>query len=322
MAEQVWFWQRIVSAHMAELAKPLAKGREVIYVAERALSASRAATGWIDTGLGEAQLCFTPDAERARALALSATPSSIHICKGLRGNGLMGVASSDLARRLLRRWGVMETIEDLGWKGRRGRLEYRRLLLKEECLREGKLASGSTTPDWLVAKGIARMRIFLFAYFLPEGAAYDHARKERGPVPALLEGQMIHCERVDLLIDVMTTLARNSAMLAIVGLKTPESELRQRGKKRGLNIRRLYTKLMVDVYGIMVWADCLVIPSRHDGWGAAVSEAKRREPSRSALMPAALTCSYARAMRAVSLPPARCSRRETSLSQSRSGEPT
>src|SRR5262245_31851210 len=118
LAEPVWFWQRIVSPHMAGLAEALAaQGRPVTYVAEREMSADRAAQGWRPPTLGLAQLHFAPDADAVTKLVAAAPLGSIHVCQGLRGNGLVSLAQQALAGRGLRQWVIMETVDDSGWRG-------------------------------------------------------------------------------------------------------------------------------------------------------------------------------------------------------------
>ncbi len=129
MADPVYFWQRIVSPHMAGLAAAMAAaGRDVTYVAERTLSADRAAQGWQVPSLGQAKLELAPDEAAVRRLVKAAPAESVHICQGLRNNQLVGIAQSALASRGLRQWVIMETVDDRGWRGVVKRLEYRRLL--------------------------------------------------------------------------------------------------------------------------------------------------------------------------------------------------
>src|SRR5690606_16647918 len=129
MANPVWFWQRIVSPHMAVLASALAaRGRAVTYVAERERSADRSAQGWIAPSLAKAKLCLTPSIDEVRRAVHAAPADSIHICQGLRGNGLIGEAQKLLAARGLCQWAILEAIEDSGWHGILKRMEYRRLI--------------------------------------------------------------------------------------------------------------------------------------------------------------------------------------------------
>src|SRR5262245_4902712 len=130
MADPVWFWQDVVSPHMAGLADAIAaRGRPVTYVAEQPMSAERAALGWEAPLLHAARVCFAPDANAVAELAAEAPKDSIHICQGLRGSALIGLARKALARRSLRQWVIMETVQENGWAmSHVKRLEYRRLV--------------------------------------------------------------------------------------------------------------------------------------------------------------------------------------------------
>ena len=128
MSEPVWFWQKMISPHMAALAAELAgRGRDVVYVAEEPMSANRQAQGWRAPDPGPARLCFAPTADAVRDLVRSAPGDAVHLCQGLRNNGLAAIAQRTLAARGLRQWVVMETVDDIGWRGVLKRLEYRRL---------------------------------------------------------------------------------------------------------------------------------------------------------------------------------------------------
>jgi glycosyltransferase involved in cell wall biosynthesis len=274
MAEPVWFWQRIVSPHMAALAKALAaQNRDVVYVAERAMSADRAQMGWTEPDLGGAVLHVAPDACAARALAISAPRDSIHICQGLRGNGVVGAASGVLARRSLRCWIIMETVDNRGWKGWLRRLEYRRLVLMNRRRLEGILATGHETLDWLVARGMPRARVFPFTYFLSQPIVAEYPEPNSRPFQVIFVGQLIKRKGVDLLIDAMAALEPGSAQLTILGSGPLEAKLRTLSKSSGLSVRWLGTVPITEVPRYMAQADCLVLPSRHDGWGAVASEA-------------------------------------------------
>lgn len=274
MANPVWFWQRIVSPHMAGLAAALAAtDREVTYVAERPMSDDRAAMGWTPPDLGGARLFFCPDAAAVRRLVAEAPETSIHICQGLRGNGLVGVASDALARRGLRRWIVMETVEDGDWRGLLRRLAYRRLIRSQRSRIEGILATGHTTPDWLAARGMPRERIFPFTYFLPVPASISLEPAASAGFRILYVGSLIELKRVDLLIDAVAALGDASVELAVVGTGPLEETLSRRASGHGLPVRWLGRKDMSEIPTLMAGADCLVLPSRYDGWGAVVSEA-------------------------------------------------
>lgn len=276
MPRAVWFWQRIVSPHMAGLASALAgRGLEVTYVAERPMSADRAAQGWGAPDLGGARLVYARDAAAASRLARSAPADSLHICQGLRGNGVVATAQAVLAKRGLTQWVVMETVENTGWRGLVRRLEYRRLIASRRKAVTGYLATGHETPGWLMARGAPVERVFPFAYFLSD----DIGRTPPPPRPVsgfriLFVGQFIERKRLDLLIQAVAALGRDDVELQVIG-SGPQEEALRRLATDALGSRLRWTGRVpsVDVPSHMAQADLLVLPSRHDGWGAVVSEA-------------------------------------------------
>lgn len=272
----IYFWQRIVSPHMAGLAAAVAaQGHKVFYTAEQSMSPERAQQGWHIPDLSPAQLRLTPDSSAVTALVAAAPPNSIHICQGFRGNGLVGLARRELAARGLRQWVIMETVEDRGWRGLLRRLEYRRLIGQWRSRIEGVLATGHATPDWLVARGMPAERVFPFAYYLPDRPGeMAHTYDADMPFRFLFVGQLIELKRVGLLLDALSALKDATFELAIVGSGPLEAALQAAAnEKLSGRVRLLGQRPMSEIPVLMAEADCLVLPSRHDGWGAVVSEA-------------------------------------------------
>lgn len=279
MAEPVWFWQTMVSPHMAGLAGALAaQGREVTYVASEPLSAERAALGWQVPYLGAAGLLFAPDRAAVEALVAGAPAKSVHICQGLRGNGLVRHAQRALALRGLSQWVVMETVEERGrlsaWAKR---LEYRRLILCWRSRLAGILATGHRTPEWLAQRGMPPERVFPFAYFLtdvPMSSVHALPRSARR-YRVLFVGAFVELKRLDHVVEALAALAGMADVeLWVAGSGPLEAEWRALAEGRLPNrvcwLGRLPSH---EVSGVMSEADCLVLPSRHDGWGAVISEA-------------------------------------------------
>lgn len=266
----IYFWQRIVSPHMAGLVAALAQQEcDVVYVAERSMSEDRARQGWIPPNLGGARLKLASTGAAVSALVKAASADSIHICQGIRNNGLVGEGQRGLARRGLRQWIVMETVEDAGWRGILKRLEYRRLFAQSRKRIEGVLATGWRTPDWVMARGVAAERVFPFAYFLPRHAASvvrDQETSER--FRFIFVGQFIERKRLDLLISALATLKRTDAELVVIGSGPLESEWKAAAKiALSGRVNWIGRLPMHEVSQQMAKADCLVLPSRYDGWG-------------------------------------------------------
>jgi hypothetical protein len=131
LSRAIWFWQTIVSPHMAGLAAALARqGCEVVYVAERSMTEDRRSQGWTLPDLGSARLELAPTTGAVHALAKTAPVDSTHICQGIRASGWVREAQRALAARGLRQWVLLETVDDTGCRGILKRLEYRRLFMQ------------------------------------------------------------------------------------------------------------------------------------------------------------------------------------------------
>lgn len=273
---EVWIWQSVVSPHVAGLASALAENcRKVVYLAEQAMSDERARQGWAPSSVGPARLELVPTEAAVRAVVDCAPADSIHLCQGIRSNGLVGAAQRELASRQFRQWVVMETVDDSGWRGIVKRLEYARLFRTRRRMLQGVLATGWRTPGWVVARGMPPERVFPFAYFLQQSVMREASREREAELfRFLFVGQLIARKQVGLLIEALGLLSTNDFELVIAG-DGPCGQDWQRLAEARIpgQIRWLGRVPMAEVSEWMALADCLVLPSRHDGWGAVVSEA-------------------------------------------------
>ncbi|MBS1158790.1 MAG: hypothetical protein H6R15_1209 [Proteobacteria bacterium] len=274
----IWFWQRIVSPHMALLALALVKeGCHVTYVAERPMSVDREAQGWKVPPLPGVQLHYVANSTDVFSLVSKAPKYATHLCQGIRANGGVGIVQRELARCGCSFWVVMEMMDDPGLAGAAKRLLYRALFARRRKHLHGILAIGKETPQWVAGRGVSSEQIFPFTYFLEEVGANKHL----SPLPDgvfrfLFVGQFIPRKRLDLLIDALGELGEElpEFRLQIIGSGPLENELRAKGERLlGRKLEWLGRQTMKEVHAHMAWADCLVLPSRHDGWGAVVSEA-------------------------------------------------
>ena len=272
----IYVWQRIISPHMAGLASALAEqGRQVVYAAERPMSDERARQGWAPPALGAAGLQLVPSVDAVRAVVDAAPPDSIHLCQGIRENGLVGIAQRELERRGLSQWVVMETVDDEGVQGMLKRPLYAALVRRWRRKLTGVLATGLRTPDWVVARGMPRDRVFPFAYFLPGRPFPLVAGPNEGrPYRIVFAGQLIARKQVDQLIAAVARIESRDVELVVIGRGPLEHELR--AQATALIPGRVHWAGQLPMEAVpqeLANADCLVLPSRHDGWGAVVSEA-------------------------------------------------
>lgn len=272
----VWFWQRIVSPHMAGLAVALAqRGCAVTYVAEQPMSTDRAKLGWTVPLLPGVDLIYVDCRRAVDKLACKAPVQAIHICQGIRANGLVRTAQRVLADRGSPQWVVMETVNDALWYGQIKRMEYNRLFHSRREALQGVLATGHCTAAWVTARGMPTDSVFSFAYFLPDNKL-TQAKQQRDPGPYrfIFVGQLIPRKRVDWLISALAHLKDKSFELWVVGDGPAQTTLRTLAANvLGNQVRWLGQLPLAEVQAIMAQADCLVLPSVHDGWGAVASEA-------------------------------------------------
>lgn len=274
---QIWFWQTVISPHVAGLAKSLADaGHSVTFLAEREMSPARRAQGWSIPSLGSSCIVVLRDTKEAVQLARNSPPDTVHICQGIRGNGLVAPVQKALKSLRRKQFVLMETVDESGWLGFIKRAVYKRLFHRLSPHLAGVLASGSNTRDWVVKRGVPAHKVFSFAYFLPETAAKPITRKyaDSHRYRVLFVGRFIECKRLDLLISAISRLESENVELAVVGSGPLENQLKQFAEDALPGRVEWIGRLPMDDVGIqMAQADCLVLPSRHDGWGAVVSEA-------------------------------------------------
>lgn len=262
---------------MANLAKSLSDiGHSVTFVAEREMSAERAAQGWAVPDVGLSKIFLAPDKETAVSLAHKTSETSVHICQGVRANGVVGAAQKALKEIGRKQFVIMETVDDSGWRGLLKRGVYRYFFHKLSPHLLGVLANGANTRDWVIKRGVPARKVFPFAYFLPETTRNAGTRQRLGSdtYRILFVGQFIELKRLDLLIKAISHLEPEKVDLAVVGSGPLEQYLKNLAEDTLPGQVDWVGSLSIEeVRGQMAQADCLVLPSRHDGWGAVVSEA-------------------------------------------------
>lgn len=276
----IWFWQQMVSPHIVALADSLAcAGFDVTFVANEKISEGRAKQGWVVPKLEKVKIHIAKDQLAISNKILSAPKNSIHICQGFRGNGLVHDARKMIHKCGLRQWVIMEGVDDYGFLGLIKRIVYRILFFLNKKKVDGVLAIGERTADWIIKQGFPRDKVFTFAYFLK-----DHLESQEDVISISIEkprpfrfvyvGQLIERKCVDLLISSVAALEKSDIELWVFGGGAMESSLRDLASQKLPNQVRWFGILsMPEVRSSITKTDCLVLPSRHDGWGAVVSEA-------------------------------------------------
>mgnify|MGYP001173392147 FL=1 len=271
----IYFWQQMITPHIASLALRLSKnGHNIVYVAETSLSTQRVELGWEIPEMGKINVYYAKNYQTAKSILFSAPADSIHICQGIRNNGIITYVQKLLRKNKLRQWVIMETINDSGFFGLIKRALYRFLILLYRKDIEIILAIGWKTPGWLVRHGFDAEKIFPFTYFLSQSSELSFNTKDISkPFRFIFVGGLVPGKKLNLLILALSKIKDHSFELVIIGDGPCKKSWQQYANKLIPNCS--YWKgiiKMSDVPKNLSDANCLVLPSIHDGWGAVVSE--------------------------------------------------
>ncbi|MCB1356423.1 MAG: glycosyltransferase family 4 protein [Maritimibacter sp.] len=268
------FWQRMLTPHMTELAREVARlGVDVHFVAEEALSEERRAMGWVAGDLAAVALHVVTSPGEARALVDRLPAGAVHITSGVRANGLVADAQKRIRALGRRHYPIMEKVDLRGRAGRIKPLVYAARFQAISRSLEGMLCIGEGTDAWVAKRAPRSLNVFPFAYFL-QGTRGDRRARAAGRFRFVYVGGLIERKRVDLLVEALAALADRPFALEVVGDGPTRAMLEDMTADR-LSGRVTFrgTLAMGEAVERIKAADCLVLPSDHDGYGAVVSEA-------------------------------------------------
>lgn len=260
---------------------------DVKWVLETPLTENRTSMGWPEVSADMVEMIESPDENRIKELVSARTGATLHVMGGVLGVRMMRKAFLSAPRgsriiflneppvpqemdvvgktNLNRRFGKV-----LPLAHRLMRLFYFRKVVAVLGIGQGGVEAYSSF-GW-------GTKVFPYGYF-PEGPGADFVVKEPvGAFKIVYLGGFGHRKGSDLLIDAMGHLKAGDWHLEMIGDGESRSELEQRTGELGIEEK-------VDYLGFKPWAeamdriaaaDLVVVPSRHDGWGAVVGEALMR----------------------------------------------
>ncbi|MDA9133292.1 glycosyltransferase, partial [Alphaproteobacteria bacterium] len=206
-----------------------------------------------------------------------APDDSIHLCQGLRGNGLVRYAQKLLRQRKLSQIPMMESLEQDGFRGFLRKCLYGFLFLYWGDSYLCVLAIGKSTKQWLVNRGVSPHSIYDFSYFLNDEISLtepaDEALLSKRKFRFIFVGQFVPRKQLDVLIYALAELEPDTFELWVIGSGPLENHLFELAQRQlGNSVVWCGKQDINNVPGLIAQADCLVLPSWHDGWGAVVSE--------------------------------------------------
>ena len=276
---RIVFWQNILSPHWSATIRALAeRTREVVLVAAEGMSADRKTQGWDIPNFGRRQIVLSPTRADIRDIVHNGDGGSVHLIGGMRWTA-MGDAVIRQCLRASARFGIIsEAANDAGWKGLLRRVRY-----GGERIRAGRrfdfiLAMGQLGVCWFRRCGYDAQRVFPYAYVTESAATPSDDRSASGAYRILFLGQVVPRKGLDILCRSLGQLQETNWTLTVVGDGPQRSQLQALAKQLRIASRIQWQGTLANraAIGQIEQSDLLVLPSRFDGWGAVVNEARLR----------------------------------------------
>ena len=270
-------WSDIPSHHQAPWIKLLATnhGFDLTYVVMESIGASeRASQGWPETDLSTVDVRVMPSALEIRSLVAERKDESLHVITG----GFVWPTSRMALRECLRTRADFAILAEPPFPYSKFYV-CKNLLQRVFCKVSGRRvkgiwAIGRIAYDFYRAIGYKQGQVFEWAYFPPVPSELP-ARAERSDSHLFYVGQFNSRKGVDLLVEALVSLKHKAWTATLVGGGEMSPLLNQMVEKAGLvdRIEFVPFKPYSEAMALLAQADLVVVPSRHDGWGAVVNEA-------------------------------------------------
>jgi glycosyltransferase involved in cell wall biosynthesis len=275
---RVVFWQDILSLHQSAHIRALAARREfeVVLAAEAQIQAERLEIGWMVPDFGQARTLVAPDRAHVRRLIHERPQQSVHIFTGTRYSAFVQSALRESLSTASRIGIQSESGDCSDWKYPLRYLVYMAEARYYRRRVDFVLAMGSMGEDWFLKTGYPRDKVYPYGYFVEQPPLQAGPRSPRDTAVKLVYiGQLIRRKGVDLLLKALAQVGHPDWDLKIIGAGPEQASLQTLARRLGLESRVAFLGVRAnqEVASLLVNADCLVLPSRWDGWGAVVNEA-------------------------------------------------
>lgn len=279
------------SSYQEDLYYALASKRDVdihvIYA--RHLSQDRLDLGWSSAQAGYSHQFLSDsndtiilkDSYRALRSTTSTKEKQLHIVNGIWAEPAFTVALAKMAAI-----GIPYALYSEGVNPYKPRKQWKRhvksmigtLLVKRAA---GVLPVATFGEDLYRKLGVAEENIYPFGYFRsvnPRALPKKRSAQADGIIKFIYVGQLVHRKRVDLLLQALAQLRNETDQdysLSVIGVGEEADRLQQMAVELGIQQSVLFLgKIAADKVPLHIAeADCLVLPSRWDGWGVVVNEA-------------------------------------------------
>jgi len=271
------FWENMLSPHKAAWIRALADsdGIRVTVVTERETLVNRKLLGWSVPDFGRSGVIVCCDPKAVAKLVTDVGDDAVHVVGGMRGCPLAAHALSELTRRRGRVGVISEAPAEAGWRGLVRRCIYQKDRARFGTSIDFLLAMGTKGVDWFAKCGYPTPKIFPFAYVTERQSNFTAVPVGSGSAALVYVGEFAAWKGLDTLLEALAGLQELDWMLTMIGAGPLEEKCRRMVYEAGLSERvRFLGTLRNQAAKLEIGrSDLLLLPSRHDGWGAVVNEA-------------------------------------------------
>ncbi len=276
--DRIIFWQPFASPHQEAFLEAVAEQfpGEVILGVESDLPPERIAQGWRKPEHKRVRVVNISNPENHAALASHRGPDSLHVFTGFFSHPLVWSGFHKLKSSQARLAIYSEAPEQPWHTGWLKRLRGRWLAARYAKRFAFVLAIGGVGCEFFQRIGFPQEKIVPFGYFLavPPLPAVEKVRPTVDVFRFISAGQLIHRKGIDLLLKACSTLPKSGWHLDIYGDGPARRPLEQFAARLGLDNRITFYGMVPNdtVQKAIAAANCAVLPSRFEGWGALVNE--------------------------------------------------
>lgn len=275
------FWQDIPSMHQVPLLREVASisSAEVCWVVEREISERRRKQGWTSIKPHNVRLIANPSADKVRAILARQPNESVHVFSGY---------SHPFVRSVIKRTHSLATlnIAIMAESNRaQGAIAYLNQLRGFWLTRELKthsaavFAIGHLGMNWYRRLGFPEDVLFPFGYFVDSTTVSIEREREgveNDGTRFLFVGQHIDRKGGDLLLRALSKVESSKPWrLEFIGDGPRRSGWMDLARQLKLadHVEFLGVISNEELHLRLPQYDCLILPSRWDGWGAVTNEA-------------------------------------------------
>lgn len=270
------FWQVIISPHQMPFLKALALREEVssvLLVVSKGEDQRRAEMGWdfIRESTEKLQILVTPSEEQTLGV-MKHYENAHHFFSGITAIPMVFRAFKKSLDFEVRRYLIVEG--PFYYKKPKFLHSIKTLLKEQKYFKfiNKVYAIGSHSREWYKDWGFSKDQVIPFAYCVDSNPFVPSINEQ---LPKLIfVGSLIKRKGVDLLINALRS-TKISYKMEIIGNGNQTAYLEDMVDRFDLR-QRIFFKGVLDNRAVrehISHSDVLVLPSRHDGWGAVVNEA-------------------------------------------------